>query len=363
MRLVSVLHNKRRLAGILDEDRVLVSEIDGGIDALIARGNGLVRLDGTWHDASSVVLDAVLRPPVVLCAGQNYRDHLDEKAPVEVKNPEFFIKAGQTIANPQDPFHLEHAVTRKLDYETELRVVIGQPGRHVRPENAYQHIFGYVVLNDLTARDRQVVINDDGSQALALGPGKNFDGATRVAEWLVPAAEIGTDPQLRLTTRVGDELRQDNTTANMIFSIPTVIAYVSTLITLLPGTILATGTPGGTGWGTDPELGGTAKTPTGCSRGRYLREGDRVTSAIESVGRRAHIRDHCGRLQPSQGRSPRATPSYTVCSTSGFVATSCPSAANCARAAASIRRRSSCPGTVSSPSTSKRDGSPIIPPH
>jgi 2-keto-4-pentenoate hydratase/2-oxohepta-3-ene-1,7-dioic acid hydratase in catechol pathway len=284
MRLVSVLQDGRRLAGVLDDAQVLVSEREGGIDAMIASGTPPEALDGTWKDASSVQLDAVLRPPVVLCAGQNYRDHLDEKAPVEVKDPEFFLKAGQTIARPEDPCYLDHAVTRKLDYETELGVVIGRPGRHIEPEDAYSHVFGYVVLNDLTARDRQVVHNDDGTFALALGPGKNFDGSTRVAQWLIPAAELGSDPELRLTTRVGEELRQDNTTANMIFSIPRVIAYVSTLITLRPGTIIATGTPGGTGWGSDPELGGTSVTPAGCSPGRYLRAGDRVTSAIERVG-------------------------------------------------------------------------------
>jgi 2-keto-4-pentenoate hydratase/2-oxohepta-3-ene-1,7-dioic acid hydratase in catechol pathway len=284
MRLVSVLQSGRRLAGILDEDRVLVSDLDGGVDALIASGRTPESLEGRWREAADVQLDAVLRPPVVLCAGQNYRDHLDEKAPVEVRDPEFFIKAGQTIAHPQDPCYLDDLVTRKLDYETELGVVIGRPGRRILPEDAYRHVFGYVVLNDLTARDRQVVRNRDGTFTMALGPGKNFDGATRVAQWLVPAAAIGGDPRLRLTTHVGDELRQDNSTANMVFSIPRVIGYLSTLITLQPGTLIATGTPGGTGWGSDPELGGTSVTPAGCARARYLIAGDRVRSAIEGVG-------------------------------------------------------------------------------
>jgi 2-keto-4-pentenoate hydratase/2-oxohepta-3-ene-1,7-dioic acid hydratase in catechol pathway len=284
MRLVSIMRHDRRLAGLLDEERILVSELDGGIDAMIATGVRVDDLVGTWQDAASVELDAVLRPPVVLCAGQNYRDHLDEKAPVELTVPEFFLKAGQTIARPQDPCWLDEAVTRKLDYETELGVVIGRAGRHISADDAFQHICGYVVLNDLTARDRQVVQSSDGSFSMALGPGKNFDGSTRVGQWLTPAEEVGGHDQLRLTTRVGKELRQDNTTAKMIFSVADVIAYLSTFVTLLPGTIIATGTPGGTGWGSDPELGGTAVTPPGCAPGRYLRAGDRVTSSIENVG-------------------------------------------------------------------------------
>jgi 2-keto-4-pentenoate hydratase/2-oxohepta-3-ene-1,7-dioic acid hydratase in catechol pathway len=284
MALVSVRDGGRRFAGVLQRGRVLVSSLEGGVDALLLAGGTEADLDGEWRDLDGTRLDAVLRPPVVLCAGQNYRDHLDEKAPVEVREPEFFIKAGQTIPDPDDPAYLERAVTAKLDYETELGVVIGRPGRHIPVEAANDHIFGYVVLNDLTARDRQVVRHQNGTFGLALGPGKNFDGATRVATTLVSAAEIGSEPKLRLTTHVGDELRQDNSTENMVFSIPRIIAYLSTLLTLLPGTIIATGTPGGTGWGMDPELGGTSVTPPGCAPGRYLSPGDHVTSRIAGIG-------------------------------------------------------------------------------
>lgn len=284
MRLVSVLHAGRRAAGVLDGERVLVGDDDGGLDRAIARGLAPDQLGGTWVPREAVTLDAPLRPPVVLCAGQNYRDHLDEKAPVEVREPEFFIKAGQTIARPDAACVLDETVTRKLDYETELGIVIGRAGRHIAPERALEHVYGYVVVNDLTARDRQVVRNDDGSFGLALGPGKNFEGSTRLAPWVVPAAEIGGQPDLRLTTCVAGELRQDNRTSSMVFGIPEILAYLSTLMTLLPGTVIATGTPGGTGWGTDPELGGTSLTPTGCVPGRYLRPGDEVVSTIESLG-------------------------------------------------------------------------------
>jgi len=285
MRLVSVLRDGRRLAGALDGDRVLVSELDGGIDALIAAGAGAEAIDGAWQVAEDVVLDAALRPPVVLCAGQNYRDHLDEKAPVDVTEPEFFLKAGQTIAAPGDPCVLDPAVTSKLDYETELGVVIGRGGRHIPAREAADHVYGYVVLNDLTARDRQVIPGRDGGFAMALGPGKNFDGATRVAASLTPAAQLDGELDLRLTTSVEGELRQSNSTAAMVFGVPELIAYLSRLMTLRPGAVIATGTPGGTGWGTDAELGGTSVTPAGCAPGRYLRPGDHVVSEIERIGR------------------------------------------------------------------------------
>lgn len=285
MQLVSVKHNGSRLAGIREDDRVLVSELDGGVDALIASGFAPEELTGRWVSAEDVAFDAVLRPPVVLCAGQNYRDHLDEKAPVVVSEPEFFLKAGQTIAAPGEPCWHDPKVTKKLDYETELGIVIGRTGRHIAEHAAADHIYGYVVLNDLTARDRQVKPSTTGHFPMALGPGKNFDGSTRIAASLTPVAEVGDDPDLRLTTRVGGELRQSNTTAAMVFRIPTLIAFLSTLLTLRPGTVIATGTPGGTGWGTDAELGGTLVTPTGCAPGRYLQPGDHVVSEIERVGR------------------------------------------------------------------------------
>lgn len=283
MELGTVIHDGTSYAARFAGDQVLLygspslwAAIDAGADFSSATG-GTVAL-------AEVELDAAVRPAVVLCAGQNYRDHLDEKAPVEVKDPEFFLKAGQTIAGPHAPCELDGRVTKKLDYETELGVVIGKAGRHITADRALEHVFGYVVCNDLTARDRQVVRNSDGTFGLALGPGKNFDGATRVASRVVTADEIADPQALGISTTVNDELRQSNSTKSMVFSIAEVIAYLSRLMTLHPGTLIATGTPGGTGWGMDTELGGTKKTPKGCVPGSYLAVGDDVRSAVEGVG-------------------------------------------------------------------------------
>ncbi|WCB93412.1 hypothetical protein DSM104299_02125 [Baekduia alba] len=290
MRQVSVLTDEGRRAGILDRERVYVTSYPG-LEAAVAAGADLASAPGSWRPAEAVRFDAPLRPPVVLCAGQNYADHLDEKAPVEVEDPEFFIKAGQTIAAPGEVCLLDGDVTTKLDYETELGIVIGVPGHRIAAEDAHRHIAGYVVLNDLTARDRQVVVHPDGSFGLALGPGKNFDGATRMSSWVTTGDEVGDPQALGLTTRVNGELRQSNSTAAMVFSIGRIVEYLSNLLTLQPGTVIATGTPGGTGWGMDAQLGGTSTTPEGCAPARYLAHGDAVTSAVEGVGELSfHVR-------------------------------------------------------------------------
>jgi len=284
MRLASVVFGGERWAAVVEGDRAFVTDVPG-LDTAVAGSIDLMSARGDWRPLADVELDAPLRPPVVFCAGQNYRDHLAEKAPVEVDEPEFFLKAGQTIATPDDPVALERDVTQKLDYETELGVVIGRRGRRVDPGNALEHVYGYVVVNDLTARDRQVKVSADGQTTLSLGTSKNFDGSTRLAPWVTTADEVGDPGNLALTTRVNGELRQSNTTANMLFDVASLIAFVSRFLTLLPGAVLATGTPGGTGWGQDPELGGTGVTPPGCEPGRYLEPGDTVESEVERVGR------------------------------------------------------------------------------
>ena len=175
-------------------------------------------------------------------------------------------------------------VTAKLDYETELGIVIGRSGRFITRDRALDHVFGYIVVNDLTARDRQVRRLRGGGFEMALGPGKNFEGATRLASWVTPAGEVGDPQALELTTRVNGELRQFNSTRNMIHDVRTLVSFLSQLLELRPGYVISTGTPGGTGWGQDPELGGTGVTPAGCQPARYLAPGDQVRSEIQGVG-------------------------------------------------------------------------------
>lgn len=278
--------NGARRAAVVDADQAWVTDFPG-LDAVLASGLNLADLAHSPGQTASVrelTFDAPLRPPVVFCLGQNYRDHLDEKPVVEVKEPEFFLKAGQTVVAPGQPFRYDRRITSKLDYETELGVVIGKPARAVSAESALDFVAGYLVINDLTARDRQVVRQPDGSVTMSLGPGKNFDGSTRMGPWVRSSDVIGDPQSLALSTVVNGEPRQRNSTASMIFPVAELIAFLSTLLTLQPGAVISTGTPGGTGWGTDQELGGTGRSPAGCVPARYLSPGDVVVGRIEHVG-------------------------------------------------------------------------------
>lgn len=231
-------------------------------------------------------LRAPIAPSLILCSGENYWDHREEKPEVTRKDPEFFLKTGLGVIGPGDDVLLDPAVTKKLDYETELLIVIGRPGRHIPAARAHEHIWGYTLMNDVTARDRQVTLRPDGSSVYNLGPGKNFDTCAPIGPAIVTADEIRDPQQLELRTTVNGELRQSNTTARMIWTCAQLVEFFSTFVTLQPGVVISTGTPGGTAWGSDAELGGRKPmrkdvvTATG-----YLRPGDEVVCEIEGVGR------------------------------------------------------------------------------
>ena len=233
-----------------------------------------------------VKLRAPVQPEIILCSGENYWDHRDEKPGVTAKEPEFFIKIPITgVIGPGDAILLDPKVTKKLDYETELAIVIGKPGRHIPKERALEHIFGFTIMNDATARDRQVKLRPDGSAAYALGPGKNFDTCAPLGPWIVTRDEIADPQVLPLRTRVNGELRQNNSTAKMIWNVAELVHFFSTFLTLQPGWVISTGTPGGTAWGTDKELGGrfAARTDVKAALG-YLKPGDTVECEIEGIG-------------------------------------------------------------------------------
>lgn len=279
MRVTTVWVAGQQRIAIAEGEGVLLGE-SAGLAGLLADGHRLEAEAFTEPNAYKVALDAPIRPPILLCCGQNYSDHLAEQGTSRRTEPEFFVKAGQTIAHPDDPFVLNRRVTTKLDYETELGIVVGRTLANASAQEALDAIFGYVVLNDLSARDRQV---KPGGR-MALGPGKNFDGATRLGRWVVTADEISDPQALRISTTVNGEYRQANTTANMIYGCAEILSVFSRSITLVPGTMVATGTPGGTGLGCDSELGGQSITPSGCVPARYLAPGDVVVSEIEGVG-------------------------------------------------------------------------------
>ncbi len=263
------------------------------------------------HSLARATLFAPLEPAVILCSGENYWDHRDEKPVVEGKEPEFFIKLPQCTNGPYDDIIYEPKITKKLDYETELAIVVGKGGRHIAKRDAIEHIFGFTIMNDVTARDRQVKMRPDGTSQYAVGPGKNFDTSAPLGPCIVTTDELGNPQKLALRTWVNDELRQSNTTATMIWNVRDLLHFFSGFVTLKPGSVISTGTPGGTAWGTDPELGGRGakakRADIELAKG-YLKVGDVVTCEIEDIGQlrgKVVLSESSRRKAPAKNRPAR----------------------------------------------------------
>jgi 2-keto-4-pentenoate hydratase/2-oxohepta-3-ene-1,7-dioic acid hydratase in catechol pathway len=244
-----------------------------------------MKRNGLLLDPAKVRRLAPLRPRAILCSGHNYVGHREEKPPVPVENPEFFLKLPDLVIGPGDTVMLDHRVTKKLDHETELAVVIGRRGRHIQSSRALDYVFGYTIMNDVSARDQQIRKASSGGFDYFLGPGKNFDTAAPIGPAIVTTAEIPDPQALRVRSWVNGEARQDASTSQMIWGVRELVAYFSKFVTLHPGYVIATGTPGRTAWGWDRELGGKRAAETvGRPRRLYLDDGDLVRCEIERIG-------------------------------------------------------------------------------
>ena len=262
--------------------------ISGGEAALKASAR-LTReaTDAAKRKISNVKLAAPMLPSTILCAGSNYLDHNAEKAntPLSGKEPEFFIKTSDCVIGPGEPILLDEKVTSKLDCETELAVVIGRPGRHIPVAQAFDHVFGYTIVNDVTARDRQVRRNEQGMVWYELGRGKCFDTSAPLGPYIVTADEVGDPQNLAIKTRINGELRQSSNTSRMIWSCAELIHFFSANFTLRPGMVIITGTPAGTAWSMDKELGGSGKAPPGVVPAKgYCLPGDEIECEIGKIG-------------------------------------------------------------------------------
>jgi len=206
----------------------------------------------------------------ILCIGMNYAAHAAESLIARgrpVKMPEiplFFTKATTAVNSPYGDIPFDAAVSDKIDWEVELAVVIGKAGKNISRQNALDHVFGYTVLNDVTARDMQDAY---GGQFFK---GKSLDGAAPMGPWIVTRDEIPNPHALAVRCRVNGALKQESTTADFIFDIPALIEWLSRGLTLLPGDIIGTGTPSGVGF---------ARTPP-----EFLKPGDVVECEVEGIG-------------------------------------------------------------------------------
>ena len=251
--------------------------IDGGEAALEAvRALVSAAEAGDHADARHAPGTRLLAPlPVprknVFCVGRNYAEHIAEGDRAQKRNvgvteyPVYFTKPPTAVIGPGAEIPIFPALSEAIDYEVELTVVIGRRGRDIAKEDAFDHVFGYTIMNDITARDVQ---RRHGGQYFK---GKALDGSCPLGPWIVTADAIGDPQALSIGLSVNGESRQRGTTASMIFDIPTLIASLSEGLTLEPGDLIATGTPSGVGYAMEPP--------------RFLRDGDTVSCDIENIGR------------------------------------------------------------------------------
>ena len=209
---------------------------------------------------------APVTPAMIWCVGKNYRRHADEVGMGIDEYPEVFAKGINSIQNPDEPIRIPaRAKSSEIDYEGELVVVIGKPCKDVAREHALAHVAGYTCGNDVSARDWQ--LRRGGTQWCR---GKSFDTFAPLGPCLVTPDSIPDPSQLQIQTLVNGRVLQDANTRDMIHDVPALIAFLSQSTTLLPGTVIFTGTPSGVGMAQNPPL--------------WLKDGDEVSVTIEKIG-------------------------------------------------------------------------------
>ncbi|MEP7354766.1 MAG: fumarylacetoacetate hydrolase family protein [Acidobacteriota bacterium] len=261
MRLVTFRHaGSAPQAGVLNGNQVTGL----GMDMLsVCAAATLPTASGPTYDLASVELLApVPRPDKLICVGLNYRDHAAESRSEIPTVPTIFSKFPSVVIGPGASIVLPKA-SRKPDYEAEFAFVIGRGGRHIPAERAMEHVFGYTIINDVSARDFQTAT----TQWLM---GKTFDTFCPMGPWIVTKDEIADPHALDISLEIGGEVLQSSNTRELVFQIPKLIEYVSTAVTLEPGDVFATGTPGGVGFARKPP--------------RWLKAGDEVVVKIAGIG-------------------------------------------------------------------------------
>jgi 2-keto-4-pentenoate hydratase/2-oxohepta-3-ene-1,7-dioic acid hydratase in catechol pathway len=278
---------------------------DSGQKALASRGTTVLNVLGQWLDMHSELrkiaresrtqstrsksvaltevrlLAPILYPGAIFCAGANYRDHVaemskalglpDEPDPHELGlKPWHFIKPAVACVRATGDRIALPTYSTKVDWEAEIAVVIGRACRNVSVERALDYVAGLSIVNDLSARDhiRRAGVPSDSPFHFDWVSQKAFDGALPFGPWICPLDQIGDLSKLGIQLWVNEELMQDSSSSNLIFSMAEQVAHLSTRLTLQPGDVIATGTPAG----------------CGMARGRFLRPGDRVSVRVEHVG-------------------------------------------------------------------------------
>ena len=276
MKYITYLHNNKESVGFLNESKNAVYSLPfADMNALIEASKE--ELEDAIKEAKNKISlsDVTLLAPIprpkqdVICLGINYKAHADEAERYsdafkkERPIPIYFSKRVTEAVAPNGFIESHPGLVERLDYEAELAVIIGKKAKHVKAEDAADYIFGYTVLNDVSAR----LLQTTHKQWYF---GKGLDGFTPMGPCITSADEIAFPPALQISSRINGELRQDSVTDLLITSIEDIIEELSSGMTLMPGTIIATGTPSGVGMGFDPP--------------KFLKSGDVVECSIEGIG-------------------------------------------------------------------------------
>ena len=217
---------------------------------------------GTVVALAETRLLAPVEPPNIVAIGTNYQSHVDETNSPVPERPLVFLKATTSLCGPGDAILLPRICPEQVDYEGELAIIIGRTARHVSEESALDHVFGYACANDVSQRLCQKKLDRQWARA------KSFDTFCPLGPWI--ETEVDDPQDLGIRTILNGETLQDSRTSHMIFGIRTLISYLSDAMTLLPGTVILTGTPEGVGMARNPEV--------------YLADGDTVRVEIEGLG-------------------------------------------------------------------------------
>ena len=269
MKFVTYLHDDKPGWGLLDDGAIVdLSHFEPSLKAAVGNGS-LADAAGAAANGETVSPDEITYlPPIpdparILCIGQNYAAHRAEMGGATTAHPLIFTRYPSSVSGHNRKL-VKPPESDHYDFEGELAVIIGKRGRRIPPDQALDHIAGYSCFMDGTIRDYQV-------HTTQYIPGKNFDDSGSCGPWMIPAGEM-PDPNAgyRLETRLNGNTVQRTTTDLMIFSIPVLLAYLSTFTTLEPGDIIATGTPGGVGYKRKPQL--------------FMSPGDRVEVELEGIG-------------------------------------------------------------------------------
>ena len=269
-----------RLVVVDGDEAVFVEELFDGaprvLDQLIAGGDELLQRvrdaagRGTRHALDGQrYASAILSPPVILAIGLNYAAHSSELGLKTDSTPTVFVLWPNSLAGHDATTVWPRSLSESVDYEAELGVIIGTPAKDVSPENALEHVWGYTVVNDITARDIQY------SEA-QWSRCKSFDGFTPTGPFVVTADEVRDPQDLHIWTVLDGRTMQDASTGQMVRPVSTLISHLSKSATLLPGTLISTGSPGGAGYSRDPQV--------------FLRDRSTVTVGIDGIG---SLTTHC----------------------------------------------------------------------